>query len=395
MTSFAALSLLLVAQSPGAVIEVSDPESGVATIACAVRLPKLDSRGAAAVEMLAKGLEGNTALFSRLEMRRICVPGGEPRVSVMPDHLSIQLTVLPGDVGVGVRILASMLMSARLDEEAAARVVEAESLRALPGWLSIMDDQLRNYSIVKPNDLRELYALIMRPENVTVAVGGQLEPGVAGRAWVDATSAWKPLRVRPLTVGWDGKMRSSKGPKYAALVGPEWDAGTQFAPKLLAMVALGSGKGSSLFRVVRERMALSYRQDALLWPTSGGWRANLILGLQPMSGNAEYLAKLGEIKETLLSDVSAWSEADLQRAQGYATALVTRGGEASPLFFRYAGPFTSDVYGQTMMAAYWKMKTGSEWDAQALSEAFTNVSLEQLRAEAAALLEDSSPTVSG
>jgi hypothetical protein len=395
MTSLAALSLLVVAQSSGPIIELSHPEAGVATIACAVKLPKLDSRGAAAAEMLSKALEGNTALFSRLEMRRICVPGGEPRVSVMPDHLSIQMTVLPGDLGIGTRILASMLMNARLDEEAAARVVEAESLRALPGWLAIMDDQLRNYSIVKPNDLRELYTLVMRPENVSVAVGGAIEPGVAGSAWAEATTSWRPARLRPLTVGWDGKMRRTKGPKYAALVGPEWDAGTQFAPKLLAMVALGSGKGSSLFRVVRERMGLSYRQDALLWPTNQGWRANLIMGLQPMEDNAAYLAKLGEIKEALLTDVSSWSEADLQRAQGYATALVTRGGDASPLFFRYAAPFSSDVYGQTMMAAYWKMKTGSAWDAQALGAAFTNVSLEQLKADASALLSDSSPTVSG
>jgi hypothetical protein len=160
------------------------------------------------------------------------------------------------------------------------------------------------------------------------------------------------------------------------------------------MVALGSGKGSSLFRVVRDGMNLSYRQDALLWPSAFGWKPFLVIGMEPQPDEASYRAKAEEVRQALLKDVESWTEANRQRAVGYAGALVTRGGDASPLFFRYGGPLATDVTGRTRMAAYWMSKTGSAWNPEALASSFASIPLEELKAEATAMLSGASVSIS-
>jgi hypothetical protein len=74
-------------------------------------------------------------------------------------------------------------------------------------------------------------------------------------------------------------------------------------------------------------MGISYRQEAFLWPSRNGWTPRIFLtGADPVSR-----AQAEQLRERLIANASAWTDADLVRAKSCLRESLTGTGVWSPL----------------------------------------------------------------
>src|SRR5258708_254568 len=104
----------LIALAPTHVIEISEPGDDRVTIAAVFKLPPLDSLTRASADVMAQVVTNDNDSYTKQEMRDLCVSGGQPRCFAMADHMTVQLSVLPADIGAGMRMMAAMVSSARM-----------------------------------------------------------------------------------------------------------------------------------------------------------------------------------------------------------------------------------------------------------------------------------------
>ena len=217
---------------------------------------------------------------------------------------------------------------------------------------------------------------VFRPERVTLAAGGNFEAGLPTAQWQTRMSAWHPARLQR-----GGNDYSNAQVFSSTLHGVQTiDIASELAPKsfslyprLLATFALGGGKGSSLFRVVRHSLGISYRQEAVLSPTPEALETRLLIETDPAESD------LDRVQSALLKDIDGWSDADKLRALGIADAVINRQNEFSPFYLSGFTPVLSDLSGRTLISAYWQMKTGQAWVPDQIFENLRNISLEDLK----------------
>lgn len=376
------------------ILEVRDQSADRVTIQAIFKLPHMEPLTRAEADVLARIVTGDNESYSKQEMRDLCLPGGEPKGAAMPDHLSIRLSVLPADTAAGMRMLAAIAKSARLEPNAMNGFLLKEPYRHRSVWSEALDSEDRAWDRLRATDITNLYHLVFRPDNVTIAVGGAVKPGAAQAAWKEATASWTKPRSLPPRAAIPFKDFPALYPSHALeLRGPEWSpTDATFPAKLLALIALGSGKASTLFRVVREEKALSYRQEAVLWPTAEGLVPRLIIQIKPLAAEVE-TKELADIRTILQQDIDHWDDATLQRAQGFASAIATQGMDLSPLYLR--GPYAlgPSIEDRTFLAAYWKFKTGAPWDGPTMAQAMKTIDLPTLKQEATSLITAAIPIV--
>ena len=391
----ALLALSLAAYAPTThVIEVPESGAGFVSIAAVVKLPPLDPLGKASADVLAQIVTNDNDKYSKLEMRDLCIPGGQPKCYAMADHMAIELSVLPADTGAGMRMLAAMVSSARMQIDVMNSYLLSEPYRHKSVWLLALDSEDRAWDRLRANDISNLYHRVFRPDNITIAAGGDLREGQAQAAWDDAARDWQKQFAPPLRQSVPFKdYPQIYNSHVLELRGPEVMPEDKTLPaKLLALIALGSGKSTPLFTDIREQKALSYRQEAVLWPTLDGFVPRLLLQIRPLAPDVE-TKELGDIRASLLSDIDAWNADTLDRAQGYAGALATNGADFSPLYFRPSSPLGMSVEDHTLLAAYWSMKTGSPWNGDYWAQAFKTVDLPTLKAEATNMVKVAFPVI--
>ncbi|MCG9894348.1 MAG: hypothetical protein MH204_02585, partial [Fimbriimonadaceae bacterium] len=184
-------------------------------------------------------------------------------------------------------------------------------------------------SPVAPRDGTSLWAHARRRDRTTIAAVGPTDQvdfqaigESAARPRTDGARTPARFRLKPaipaVLQGWNVILMQGDRPRSP--LGPTASA------DLVAAAALGTGKDSFLFRVLRERLRLSYRPEASLIPTRDGWVWRMSL----IRRNGSF-ADL-DLPALLRQEIDAWTEADLTRAQRMAqTALTERVLIDSPL----------------------------------------------------------------
>ena len=390
----AVLLAISIAAAPAHVIEVPIAGTDFVSIAAVCPLPQLDPLGRAAADVLAQVVTNDNDSYTKQEMRDLCIPGGAPRCYAMADHMTIELSVLPADTGAGMRMLAAMVSTARMQVDVMNAYLLTEPYRHKAVWSLGLDDQDRAWDRLRVTDISGLYHYVFRPDNITIAAGGDVRAGAPQSAWNEASQRWVRQHATIQRQGVPFKDFPRVYPSHVLeLRGPEVSpADPKLAAKILALIALGGGKSSSLFMDIRETRAISYRQEAILWPTLNGFVPRLLFQIKPLALDDE-LKQIEEIRKDLLEDIDKWDVNTLARAKGFGSIMATTGMELGPLYFRPTAPLSSSVEDQTVLAAYWRMKTGTNWDGDAMSEAFTAVDLPTLKEQAAGMLGVSLPVV--
>lgn len=386
--------LALFATAPLHVIEIPEPADDRVTICAVFKLPPLEPLTRASADVLAQVVTNDNDSYTKQEMRDLCIPGGQPRCFAMPDHMMLQLSVLPADIGAGMRMMAAMVSTARMQVDVMNEYLLAEPYRHKSVWTLGLDGESRAWDRLRATDISGMYFTVFRPDNIVLAAGGALKSGEAQAAWNDASSSWARQRALPLRQSIPFKTYPQLySSNVIELRGPEVKADDPTLPaKMLALMALGSGKSSSLFQDIRETRALSYRQEAVLWPTANGFVPRLVLQIKPLPTDQE-TKELADIKAALLDDIGKWTDASLQRAQGFASAMASNGSDLSPLYFRPSSPLGTSIEDRTLLTAYWDLKTGQPWNGDAMATAFKAVDLAALKAEGTGIVKFAIPVL--
>jgi hypothetical protein len=357
----ALLAAAVIQTSP--VIEWLDPTASVVSIEAVVKLPSLTQKQFALLRVVCGTLGEETATYSGTQIADIAArTGSRLRATVMEDHIRIGMDVVPADLGTGISMVGAVLKESAIKTDSLKRVSDDLQFRRFSFWRQALDRYAFDPPRYMATDLTDLVSTVFRPENVTLAVGGKLTPGVATEKWDAVVSSWKPARPVKLDTSGASKPSGAIDGKESVIefAGPKFLAtSADFSTKLLALTGLGTGKEASLWRIVREKMALSYRQEFVLYPCVEGFQPRLLIA---HSGKEDLDKKAEAIKAALLEDVKAWTEDDKRRAIGMAESYLVRGGDMSPLYFAPGRPLSRDLADQVFLQAYWSMKTRTRWN---------------------------------
>lgn len=396
-----ALTLALAQAKPVSVTEVPLQKAGRMRVEILVGLDHLDKRDWAAANALRSSLAKGTLHFSRFRLLEYATMAGDPiRVTLAADHLEIGFFVPASDSQLAVELADELIREALLGEDDVN-----ESLGDLPfrkrtpwseAWLPLQVDT----KDVMAADVKALYKTLFRPGNVWIAAGGTFPtgqpgdvltkrfatweaPGQGRRRYPDAPPSYVDHRSGALTTA------SIEGPTLDLIPVVSTEASTEptLSEAMLACAMLGQGKGCTAFRILREKLGVSYQQEAFLQPAADGVRPNLVFGMRNRPGAKDAVEKA---KAGLREAVQAWTEADRARALAFVQSSTDYDLGLGVLYFAQERALTSSVEDQTFLTAYWKMKTGRVWNnAQAASD-MKAASLERARDYALAWLDKGS-----
>ncbi|HZH99281.1 MAG TPA: insulinase family protein, partial [Fimbriimonadaceae bacterium] len=261
--------IVLLALFSATVLEFPQPNADRIVVEAVVRTGRLDPREEAAADLLALTLRSGTANLTRGQLLQYGTMAGERmRVQRLPDSFRIGLTVPRGNLETAAVLLDELLRYATFDEGPVKATLDELPFRKPEPWLEALRPFRFEYAKLEREDVLDLYRKAFRPEHTTVAVWGGFAPGEAKSHFEDRWQDWKALpiakRFRPSL----NRTRAETRPHSLSTIeleGPEFrGADGDFAAKLLAAFALGGGKWSSMHRILREKQAWTYRQEAVL-----------------------------------------------------------------------------------------------------------------------------------
>ncbi len=372
------------------VLQYPDASMDRATIQVVIKLPELGPREEMAVRAVSDLMMESTAEYSKPQIMRW---GGQcgfrPTVELMPGFVQMSISVPPEQVGIGISIVDSVLRRPTFSDQALNGWKVSSQTSATDYWQTALWPQTLKVSDLRKSDLSDAFVRYFRPENVTIAIGGNFPPDSPDKL-VARFEGWvmpRPVAI-PLDLNRTKNALSNTTPTSTIEIsGQEIRlADADFASRLLAIFALGVGKGSTLFQVPRETMGITYRQELLLWPTPKGFRTRMILA----TTNSEFSPTTGnEIRDTMLLSISTWTESHRSRALGAAEGLLIYGNGVSPFAITGQATIGESLERETLMRAYWFATSGKEWNPKSYFDIMKLVDLATLKESAHSLLEKS------
>jgi hypothetical protein len=383
--------LLLALLAPSKVLEFVDPQADRISIQALVRIPDLGAKDLAKLNIIVGAIPKQTLEFSRREMLEV-TDGEPPRCSVTPDVIRLVVDVPPANLKLGLGVMNAMIRDATLNEDnlnAAAQEIAQPDY-----WAAALNPIVLPSVKLSPDEAQALYQRVFRPERIQLVVGGKFAPGAAEQGWSSRLSDWavgrEPKGYFDISIPTERTQNPGSVTTIDLVGAPIQPDDAALPARILSLFALGVGKGASLFRVVREKHAWSYRQDAVLSPTREGWIPRLLIACIPTEDVKD---RVKAIKSDLIDDVNAWTPASRDRALGMAEAVFKFHVPYSPLYVLGAAPVGETLDDRTFIAGYWQMKTGKVWDADRLVEAMKQVSLDDLKQQASTILTTVIPRV--
>jgi predicted Zn-dependent peptidase len=364
------VSVLLCGLAGAQVVEVPENSATEVALEAVVSLPKLTAGERGLLGVIVRALPRGTEQYSRKDMM-ITTDGAPVVTDLMADHVRVGFTVPPENLKAGISLMENLLRRARISAE------DLGSPMAMPidSWMGSLVTTVYPVPSLRADRVRDLYRKVFRPERVVLAVGGKFAPGEPTALWKSKVATWQ--------VGREPTFRDDYTTATTRISENllEIRKPAQFSPSmLLAVFALGSGKGSSLFRIAREELALSYRQEAILWPSEGGFETRLLVRTTQKQPGLE------ELRTALLKDVESWTEAERSRALGMAEAVMLRSLPFSPLYLSSRGPLSDSLSDRTFLAGYWTLKTGAPWNPIEMLANMRAVPLDALKSAARSIL---------
>lgn len=386
------IALLLLAKvQASSFIEFAQPASKDVTLQAVCKLPELSDGERAMLPVIVRAMTRQTSDYLRSDMIRM-TGGYEPKVVVMPDVVRISITTPSAAMGNGITLLESLSRRAPLFQETLDTCLQST---ATTGWPQRLDPPT-SLKKIKRAEALELYRKVFRPSRITVGVGGGLTPGQAAELWSTKVADWqeklvkdslalKFLKTEPPT--------EDHGPLLLSLESPELIANdVNLSGKFLALIAIGAGKQCTLYRTWREKHAWSYRQEAILSPTTNGWKPRLVAQMEFAGDRSE---RAVAAKTAVQQDIDNWTENDRSRALGMAQGILLAGVRSNPLYLGSSGPLNDDLEGRTYLETYWRQKTGRPWTPEKMLAEMGLIGLKELKELAHDMVDAATPRFIG
>lgn len=303
------------------VLEIPQPGSGRQILQAHFRVPyQLGRRESAAWKTLAALLKEGSLDFTPSQM--VLQTGSAPRFFLGQSSLCIQLEGIKGSLPAQVQIIDSLMRRPRLNSDLIRAKAKSLEKGSSDAWARSLNSESLEWSQLRTDHVLELQDQVLRPENLTLVVAGDFEPG-SSAALTAPVFALMPRPARRSSLRFDpppGFVAPGGNGIRAVSLRSRLEAKSvdQAAAALTLSAALTMGKGSSLYRLVREKEGESYAVSGFIEPIQDSW-ALRALALQT-SGRKLSAARM---KSLLLEDSKAWGEDQLKRAKAMALAGLT------------------------------------------------------------------------
>ena len=359
--------------------------SGVAIAAFAPLPREFGERDRQRLAVAVRVLSDGSQEYSRRQVSEI-TNGDTVHASLLPDGVLIRFIVSKTNLASGLALMEGLLRRPTVQQSSLDAALRRLSRPEADTWEAALRPRRNDLKAIREEDARAVLLRVFDPRRVVVAAAGGFLAGAAQARWAARTADWRPLpepRYPDVSTASESTSNPS-GVTTVELRGRAFPASDPALPaRWLALVALGVGKGGSLFRDVRQVEGWSYRQEAVLWPDRAGLEPRLVVATTPDEGNA---SRAEGLRATLLRSIEGWSEDDRLRALGAATL------DLGPLWLDDA-PIDDRPLGRAALDAYWFAKTGARWDFDRLLDAMKAVSLADLKTTATSLVKDARPIV--
>lgn len=328
MTSLiAAFVLASVAQpavnQPLSVLEAPKPGSGTVLLQAHFRMPfEPGSRETAAWRVLIELLKEGTLDFTGPQMLEQAGGSGF-KFFAGSNFLTVQVSGAKGSLDAQAQIIESMMLRPRLrEDEILAKSLQLSRIGTDPIFTAAKAES-PDWTRLRVEHVLDLQKQVMRPENLTLVAGGDFEPGSALGLLQPRFKAMAPA-PRRTPIRFDPpapparKMASGLRAVKAAL--PLSSGSLEDAATAMTLVgALTQGKGSSLYRKVREEKAEAYHLSGSLMPGMTGWKLEMTI-IQ----RSEKTLVPDQVVALLREDVEAWGPPELARAKAMTLAGLTQ-----------------------------------------------------------------------
>ena len=365
------------------VIEHPVDGASLVTIQAAIRTPVAPSLSALTCEALRDG----TLRFSAL--RILEATDFSPSNFVIrhqPGWIRVGLTVPVANRHRAIEIIASLFDEPRFDPELVRKSMESMPFRSAMTWEQAIDPWKFELTLPRrttPDEaVRQYWKSLIRLEGVTIVIAGGFKPGSLKSALVDimpypATGSL-PADEKAVVVPWhhgEAETLEVRGPVF-------YLADPIFGAKALLAVMLGVGKSGALYRIARENLGWSYRQECVVSPVGGGFALRLVL-----AGKSGTVKQPEQLSAALLDDSKTWTEDDLKRAKGLFVAIINDGYPFSPFYWDGTASLHSladDAYSRALLLA-----SDGPVSLREVVSAAEGVSLDELKAELQSFLKGS------
>ena len=341
-------------------------EEKTARVGVVISLPALTPQERLILGAAARTAIAGTREYGKGSIEAIASDGTVQRLG--EDHLWIGFGFDPARGTEALSLLESILARPAFVAQTLETAAIPASARPDSLWDDLTAPPVSVYRTVTSAEARAVWTQYIAPSAMTIGFSGTGAEEFR-RRWDGRKIVWPKQDDRYYSP--KETLPSRPRIESATLALLAGKAGTASPATMLALVALGVGKGGLAWRVLRTEAGWSYRQEARLAGIPGGFEPRLQFDL-PSAVTGE------EARARLLAGVDALSQADLVRAR--AVLAATLRGEG--LF-----PFSTDEpMGRLHLAIWWRAKTGTAFDIDTVISAAGNVELETLRETCRAFL---------
>lgn len=381
MNAFLLAVVLTGAQEPALkIIESVEPDAGRTSVQAVIKLPPMSPREWAALLIIKDALADGTQGYTGYDILNYATAAGDPvRISLAPDHMRIGFAMPSSNLSLASDILKELLDKAYLHEDKVKTFAEEIPFRRIGAWEAIHAPWQPDFSAFRRAEVLSVYRRVFQPSRTTIAITGSFAKGAAQKEFEERLSDWKPEDPGRRRI-MEGKAKPLPAPGGPPLTNLKATVDRPVGETFLCAYALGFGKGSAAFRVVREQLRLSYRQEAMLIPGENGWQLGLVFA---HSGAVDRL----KLVEALKADIEAWNEETLARAKGMMAGTFDLKFGALPILLNPNGWLSTSLEDRTYWQAHAAMKGGTPTTLEALRSAAEQTDLEGLRAAGKAWVE--------
>lgn len=377
-------------QTPFPVFELPDPMATNIIFQVIMKTPPLMRSEHADWVVMANSVLDGVEDFSNTRIRELTRDSGlSPRVIVMNDHVRIVYAVTADQLAQGSKLATMILSKPKLRQDSVTKAIGTLSEPISDPFSAAVLPQTYDFSKVNEQSVQRTFATRFDPKNSIVVVGGAVTPGLAAQEMARWTRVWEPKKVvSPVAARIDPPeplLRSRIGVSSFEFRGKPFTPATPFSGSMfLATIALGMGKASTLWRVVRQEMGLSYVQEGLLWPTTDGWVPRFIV----LRGSEESEVELfTNMRTNIIADIDKWDEAHLARSQSLAKASLERGSDLSPFWIAPDESIQPTLEDRCAWIGLLELTKTGAVGMKTLSSALENVDLESVKDQAKKMIE--------
>lgn len=352
ISSFLALVIQATTANQPTIIELPNEKDNRVVVQAVIRIPEgLGSRSRTRLECAVTSLSMGTIGYPRHKLVEFAGLAGQGlRISLSDQYLAIGVTAPKSSADIAADLIAELLQKPLFPEADVQKILEELPFRRYTSAELVFDDRGFDFNKLTRDEVIDEYKKLVIPSNTTVIVAGAFTPGSGREELENRLISWPtlaPVRYAPIQKEVAPRKATTGSFGTTVLLGPELPV-ADLSDAVAGSYLLGVGKSSSAFRIVRQKLGISYRQEANLVLTEKGFR----VAFSYSSSSSTDAGKVAlDVKQALLDDVGSWTQADFDRSIALCQGPVRLGLIPTPIMAMTDRPLRMSLEDQTLWAA--------------------------------------------